>query len=141
MLGIDQKILNGRLLLYDASEATFRNVRLRDKNPECTICGKNPTVKKLIDYEQFCGSKANDKNPSLKILGNNERISVKEFNEIRKNSFNDHLLIDVRSPEEFEICRIEKSVNLPFTTTGKLDRWPETKSFLDKNSIKDSTIF
>ncbi|XP_043279425.1 adenylyltransferase and sulfurtransferase MOCS3 [Venturia canescens] len=137
ILEVDLKILNGRLLLYDASEATFRNVRLRGKNPECAVCGKNPTIENLIDYEQFCRSKANDKNPSLKMLDNDERISVEEYNVIRKNSSKNHVLIDVRSPEEFEICRIEKSINVPFAATGKIEKWAETKSFLDENSIKD----
>jgi hypothetical protein len=46
--------LVGRLLLYDALETEFREVRVR-KNPDCPVCGAHPTVTKLIDYEQFCG--------------------------------------------------------------------------------------
>jgi len=44
----------GRLLLVDALNMRFRELKLR-KNPECPVCGANPTVTKLIDYEQFCG--------------------------------------------------------------------------------------
>jgi adenylyltransferase/sulfurtransferase len=46
--------LSGRLLLYDALEAEFREVKVR-KNPACPVCGEHPTVTELIDYEQFCG--------------------------------------------------------------------------------------
>ena len=46
--------LSGRLLLIDALDMDFRSVKLR-RNPECPLCGDNPTVTELIDYEQFCG--------------------------------------------------------------------------------------
>ena len=48
------KTLVGRLLVYDALQLTFRELKLR-KDPSCPACGKNPTIKALIDYEQFCG--------------------------------------------------------------------------------------
>lgn len=50
------KLLNGRLLLYNALDMTFREVKI-PKDPDCPICGKNPTIKKLIDYEEFCNSR------------------------------------------------------------------------------------
>ena len=54
-------ISNGKLLLFDALENKFRSIKLRNKNNNCDICGENPTVKELIDYELFCSAKANDK--------------------------------------------------------------------------------
>lgn len=54
-------VLRQRLLLFDGAENTFRNVKLRPRNANCAVCGDNSTIKQLIDYEQFCGSKANDK--------------------------------------------------------------------------------
>jgi adenylyltransferase/sulfurtransferase len=56
-----QGVLTKKLLLFDGSDCSFRNVRLRDRNPSCAICGNEPSVKALVDYELFCGSKANDK--------------------------------------------------------------------------------
>ncbi len=53
--------LSQRLLLYDALEATFRTIKLRARNKECPVCGDDPTVRELVDYEQFCGSQAHDK--------------------------------------------------------------------------------
>jgi len=52
--------LIGRLLLVDALGMKFRELKLR-KNPDCVVCGKNPTVTKLIDYEQFCGLRGEEK--------------------------------------------------------------------------------
>jgi adenylyltransferase/sulfurtransferase len=47
------KLLKGRLLLYNALTMEFSNVRIR-KNPKCPVCGENPTIKELIDYQEFC---------------------------------------------------------------------------------------
>jgi adenylyltransferase/sulfurtransferase len=54
-------VLSKSMLLFDGSDCSFRKVRVRDRNPSCAVCGSEPTVTALIDYEQFCGSKANDK--------------------------------------------------------------------------------
>ena len=47
--------------MFDGEETTFRTIRLRPKQPKCNICGDNPSIKELIDYEQFCGALATDK--------------------------------------------------------------------------------
>ena len=59
ILGVGQPLI-GRLLLYDALNMEFNEVRLR-KNPNCPVCGENPTVTELIDYEMFCGMPAHDR--------------------------------------------------------------------------------
>lgn len=105
-------ILSGQLLLFDGLETKFRNISLRAKNVNCVVCGDHPTIHKLIDYEQFCGAKANDKNPNLNLLKKEERISVEEYN-IMKVDAKAHILIDVRSAEEFEICHLKNSINIP----------------------------
>lgn len=110
-------VLSGRLLLFDGLETTFRNIRLRLKNPDCLYCGQSAEKCELVDYEQFCGAKAVDKNPDLKVLKNYERITVNEYQEIACGK--SHVLIDVRSPEEFEICRLDKSINIPISDIGK----------------------
>ena len=53
--------LCGRMLLFDGYDTTFRCIKLRKKKLDCDVCGIAPKVKNLIDYEQFCGSSANDK--------------------------------------------------------------------------------
>lgn len=107
-------ILAGKLLIYDALETTFRTVKLRGRKINCEVCGERPTISQLIDYEQFCGMKATDKDSHLNILSPSDRITVEEFNEKFLN--NGNLLIDVRSKNEFEICQLPHAVNVPIKT-------------------------
>ncbi|XP_012169453.1 adenylyltransferase and sulfurtransferase MOCS3 [Bombus terrestris] len=106
-------VLSGQLLLFDGLETKFRKINLRAKNINCAVCGKHPTLHKLIDYEQFCGAKANDKDPKLNLLRTEERISVEEYNTTLKLGTKAHILIDVRSAEEFDICHLKHSINIP----------------------------
>lgn len=124
--------LSGRLLVFDGIETRFRNINLRTRNQECVICGKNPIIKELIDYEQFCGAKANDKNPNLNLLKNEDRITVETYHHITKFNTEDHLLIDVRSPEEFQICRLRNSINIPLYEIYKDNATKQIKSEIDK---------
>ncbi|XP_015189229.1 PREDICTED: adenylyltransferase and sulfurtransferase MOCS3 [Polistes dominula] len=124
--------LSGRLLIFDGIETRFRNFTLRMKNPDCAICGKNPIIKELIDYEQFCGSKANDKDPNLNILKSEDRITVETYHHITKFNTEDHLLIDVRSPEEFQICRLKNSINIPLYEIFKDNGTKQIKTEIDK---------
>lgn len=104
--------LSGRLLLFDGARATFRTVRLRGKRVDCQVCSDTPTITELIDYEQFCGQRASDKDLSLEILSPDQRISVGQYYEMTLTKM-PHLLIDVRSENEFEICKLEESINIP----------------------------
>ncbi|XP_013404551.1 adenylyltransferase and sulfurtransferase MOCS3 [Lingula anatina] len=101
-----------RLLLFDGLEGTFRTIKLRPRQQSCVVCGDNPSVTKLIDYEQFCGSRANDKEHSLELLKPEDRISAKEYQSIVKEKL-PHLLIDVRLPVEQEICSLPGAWNIP----------------------------
>jgi len=95
--------LAGRLLLVDARDMRFRELKLR-KNPECPVCGVNPTVTQLIDYQHFCGIA-----PEPKIAPSEKngipQISVKELKH-RRDSGDDFFLLDVREPFEFQIAEI-----------------------------------
>ncbi|XP_064392027.1 adenylyltransferase and sulfurtransferase MOCS3-like [Halichondria panicea] len=104
--------LSGRLLMYDALMCTFRTIKLRPQQPQCVVCGENPSIKELIDYELFCGSRADDKSCHVSILRDEERMSCKEYMGVVKSS-RTHLLLDVREPVEFEICHLPKSLNYP----------------------------
>lgn len=112
-------VISERLLLFDGVETKFHNIRLRAKKTDCVICGEHRVVHELIDYEKFCGAKANDKEPNLNLLRKEERISVEEYNRITKIDSKPHILIDVRSPEEYQICHLQNSINIPFTQLGK----------------------
>lgn len=107
---LKQKTLSGSLLLFDGLETKFRSVKLRPKNPNCDVCGTDPKVTELIDYEQFCRSKSNDNNPNLKLLPDEKRVTVSEYRSFQNST---HVLIDVRTPEEFKICRLDGSLNIP----------------------------
>jgi len=92
--------LIGRLLLVDALGMKFRELKLR-KNPDCPVCGKNPTITQLIDYEEFCGIRgqeepgANDI-PSISVEGLKKKLDAKE----------DIFILDVREPHEYQICHL-----------------------------------
>jgi len=95
--------LAGRLLLVDALNMRFRELKLR-KNPECPVCGAHPTVTQLIDYQQFCGIGPESKEE--KILKNGiPQITVKELKR-RMDAGEDVQLIDVREPFEYQIAQI-----------------------------------
>ena len=95
--------LIGRLLLVDALNMRFRELKLR-KNPECPVCGTNPTITALIDYDHFCG--IIPETPQEKNLKNGiPQISVKEF-KARRDRGEDVFLLDVREPYEYQIAQI-----------------------------------
>lgn len=98
--------LIGRLLLYDALSMSFDEVRLR-KNPDCPVCGENPTLTELIDYEQFCGMPAHDH--SLYTAGvNGESVPEMTPRELqsRLEQGEDLFILDVREPHEWEISNL-----------------------------------
>ena len=99
--------LIGRLLLVDALTMRFRELKLR-KNPDCPVCGTNPTVTALIDYNQFCGI-APEPAQAAQMKTGIPQISVKELKQRldKKETNNDNfLLLDVREPYEFQIAQI-----------------------------------
>ena len=95
--------LIGRLLLVDALSMRFRELRLR-KNPECPVCGDNPTVTELIDYEHFCGIVPETKEEKA-VKNGVPQLSVKEFKQ-RIDAGENLFLLDVREPYEYQIAQI-----------------------------------
>ncbi|HEY0458953.1 MAG TPA: molybdopterin-synthase adenylyltransferase MoeB [Pyrinomonadaceae bacterium] len=106
ILGAEGILLN-RLLLFDAWKMRFRELKLK-KNPACPICGTDPTIKELIDYEEFCGLNLPVKEDVL------EEITVSELSEQLKNN-PETQVIDVREPHEFEIARIPNTKLIPLS--------------------------
>ena len=102
--------LSGRLMLYDALNMKFRELKLR-RNPECPVCGDNPTVTELIDYQQFCGipqQAAADaaeagKLPEMAPLDLKAKLDAGE----------DIFVLDVREPHEYDIAKIDGTTLIP----------------------------
>jgi molybdopterin/thiamine biosynthesis adenylyltransferase/rhodanese-related sulfurtransferase/molybdopterin converting factor small subunit len=107
ILGIEGSLIN-RLLLFDALQMKFREFKLR-KDPKCPVCGEQPTVKELIDYEEFCGIVPQPQPAAAETL---EEITATELHErlLRGDKLQ---IIDVREPHEFEIARIEGTRLIP----------------------------
>jgi sulfur-carrier protein adenylyltransferase/sulfurtransferase len=95
--------LIGRLLLVDALGMRFRELKLR-KNPECPVCGENPTVKELIDYEHFCGIVPESKEEKA-VKNGIPQLSVKDLKR-RIDAGEDVFILDVREPYEYQIAQI-----------------------------------
>ncbi len=99
--------LVGRLMIYDALEMTYRTVKVR-KDPECAICGKNPTVTELIDYEAFCGMVSDEAVEAAKGSTITPATLKQWIDEGR-----DIQIIDVREPAEYQIVSIPGATLIP----------------------------
>lgn len=106
ILGAEDTLVN-RLLLFDAWHMKFREFKLR-KDPNCPVCGENPTIKELIDYEQFCGL-APSQQPAAPQLDEITATQLKQ----RLDRGDDFQIIDVREPGEYEIARIPNTKLIP----------------------------
>lgn len=125
LLGIGDPLL-GRLVHFDALRFRFREFKLR-RDPECPLCGENPSITELIDYEEFCGMKSSD--PSEAREPDIPTISVEDLQaRLAAAADRPFTLLDVREPAELEICRLDSSVNIPL---GEL---PERLDELDRSS-------
>ena len=92
--------LVGRLLLFDALQMKFRELKLR-KNPDCPLCGEKRTITRLIDYQEFCGIRGEEAAPTVSV----PEITPKEL-KARLDRGDDLFILDVREPHEFQICQI-----------------------------------
>ena len=102
--------LIGRLLLYDALQMSFQEFKVR-RNPKCPVCGDKPTITQLIDYEQFCGIRGEESQANGSAF-NQVDITVDEL-KARLDRKEKVFILDVRNPEEYQICRIPGSQLLP----------------------------
>jgi sulfur-carrier protein adenylyltransferase/sulfurtransferase len=116
--------LAGRLMIYDALEMSYRTVRVR-KDPECAVCGKNPTITELIDYEEFCGTVSED----AARAASGSTITATELKQMLDND-EKIFLVDVREPNEYEIVSIPGSVLIPkdqFLNGAALEQLPQDR--------------
>ncbi len=110
LTGIGEPLL-GKLMIYDALEMEYRKLAVR-KDPNCAICGENPTVTGLIDYEAFCGAISDEAADAAA----DSTISVSQLEQMlnqRDRGSIDFVLVDVREPNEHEINQIPGSVLIP----------------------------
>jgi len=103
--------LIGRLLLFNALDMKFRELKLR-RDPQCPLCGDNPTITKLIDYEMFCGIAAEPATPTQ----NPDEITVQEMKKALEDPKLGIKVIDVREPDEYEIAHIKGIPLFPLST-------------------------
>jgi molybdopterin/thiamine biosynthesis adenylyltransferase/rhodanese-related sulfurtransferase len=121
ILGVGEPLI-GRLLLFDALSMRFKELKLR-KDPNCPICGTNPTVTELIDYEEFCGVGRGNEAP-VEEEAPMQEITATEL-KAKIDRGDKFTLVDVREPHEYAIARIPGSKLIPLGTvadrTGDLD--------------------
>ena len=107
LLGVGKSLI-GRLMLYDALDMSVREMKVR-KNPKCPICGPNPSIKGLIDYQEFCGVRGVEPEPAASSPESITPTALKTLFDQGKRPF----VLDVRNLEEIAICRIEGSTVIP----------------------------
>jgi adenylyltransferase/sulfurtransferase len=119
--------LVGRLMIYDALEMSYRPVQVR-KDPECPVCGKNPTITELIDYEAFCGAVSEEAQEAVQ----GSTITAKDLKNMMDNDEN-IFVVDVREPNEYEIVSIPGATLIPkgeFLNGSALEKMPQDKQIV-----------
>ncbi len=106
LAGFGEPLL-GRLMVYDALEMSYRTIKVR-KDPDCAICGDNPTVTGLIDYDDFCGGISDEASEAVQ----GSTITAPELKDWM-DAGKDFYLVDVREPAEYEIVKIPGAVLIP----------------------------
>jgi len=102
--------LSGRLLLYDAMDMKFREVRLR-RDPSCPACGEHPAIHEAVAYEQFCGLPPTEAKKEEEALTEDD-ITPEQLKQMLDET-PDLFVLDVREPHEVAICRIEGTWEIP----------------------------
>ncbi|MDH6135105.1 molybdopterin/thiamine biosynthesis adenylyltransferase/rhodanese-related sulfurtransferase [Kitasatospora sp. MAA4] len=126
LAGIGEPLV-GRLMIYDALEMNYRQVKVR-KDPDCALCGENPTVTGLIDYEAFCGAISEEAQEAA--MGST--ITPRALKEMLDND-EKIFLIDVREPGEYEIVNIPGATLIPkneFLMGDALERMPQDRKIV-----------
>jgi adenylyltransferase/sulfurtransferase len=103
--------LVGRLILFNALDMKFKELKLR-RDPQCPLCGDKPTIKELIDYEQFCGLPAEPVNPAI----NPDEVTVQDMKKALDDPKLGIKVIDVREPDEHQIAHIDGVPLVPLST-------------------------
>src|SRR5258706_1282033 len=123
--------LVGRLLLFNALDMKFRELKLR-RDPQCPICGENPTITELIDYEMFCGITPEPAESSA----NPDEVTVQEMKRALTDKKAGIQVIDVREPDEYEIAHVDGVPLYPLSTIQQrfTELYPNQKYYIHCNS-------
>lgn len=116
--------LHQRLQLVDGLSGTVRTIKLRGRQPSCVVCGSNPSITALVDYEQFCGRHHSTEHHrgegdgDVVRLPPSRRLSALALHPLLPTHTHDHthILVDVRPAVEFGICALPHSINIPMST-------------------------
>ena len=119
------------MMVLDGLEGKVRNVKLRPRGPESRLT-------RLVDYVQFCGAAATDKEAGVYILGDKDRVSVQHLAEIRTSGAG--VVVDVRTETEMEICSLDNSVNVPITDLKYEGNWDKIREKLSNNTSGDMYV-
>lgn len=113
ILGVGEPLI-GRFLIYDALRMRFRELKLR-KDAECPVCGTNPTVTQLIDYEQFCGVAPHQVAAAAAASASSSGANALTATELKAELDRGEplVILDVREPQEYQINKIPGSVLIP----------------------------
>jgi len=120
----------GKFLIYNSLDMKFRELKLH-KDPSCPLCGKNPTVKSLIDYEQFCGMKV-EQTQTQQVATGKDEITALEL-KVKMDEKQDFFLLDVREPNEYEIANIKGATLLPLSQLP--NRFKELEKYKGKQIV------
>ncbi len=118
----------GKLVIYDALELEWRKLKVR-KDPNCALCGENPTVTGLIDYDAFCGA-ISDEAADAAVGSTISVVQLEHMLKEREEGTRDFVLVDVREPNEYEINKIPGSVLIPkgdFLNGSALEQLPSDR--------------
>ncbi len=130
--------LSGRLLVFDALDMKFRELRVR-KDPECPVCGNHPTVHELIDYHQFCGVPNEEARKAMDAEQHEqdhlpEKITPRELKD-RMEKGDKPFLIDLRNANELDICKLDYDKWLP------MQEIPERLSELEELKDRELVVY
>jgi sulfur-carrier protein adenylyltransferase/sulfurtransferase len=117
--------LVGKLMIYDALEMEYRKLKVR-KDPNCALCGENPIVTELIDYDVFCGA-ISDEAADAAAGSTISVVQLEHMLKEREEGSRDFVLVDVREPVEYEINQVPGSVLIPkgdFLNGSALEQLP-----------------
>lgn len=121
-------LLIGRLLKFDAMRMTFKEYKLR-KDKDCPVCGENPTIRELIDYEQFCGLSRGQSHSAGEEESGIQEITPTELKELLDGS-NPPLVVDVREPDEYEIVNIGAKLIPLSTIKSRMKELPQDRDIV-----------
>jgi adenylyltransferase/sulfurtransferase len=139
--GDGMKNATNSMLLFSANgNPQFRSLKMRSRSTKCVACSANSELTleglKRMDYAVFCGL-----NAPITVLKPEERVEAKEYEALRKGN---HVLVDVREKIQFDICNLEGSINVPFSTFqggGPLTKGGEQLSWLEETAAPDAPIY